>query len=298
MIEHEAEHQRHEHHHLLLRRVTRRLRGHLLHDELAGDHHQGQNLDFPRLGLRKVRHPKPGRAAHFHRHREHLVESEEERHLQHHRQAATHGVDAVLLIERHDLFVLLALLGIWMWPFLRPAPIHSRNSLFVPWIATGAQFRPDSGRTRPAFWRRIRNHSLQSESRGKPWRLATVRRIRSGEALLTMMRVWSPSARRCVEATTRCRTGRLRPGIVSVPRYTAGRSPNWTIYGFRSRPPTRIGSSASPAAQRAATSTSVPNTESRCPSEGLTFSALSPMKQSAVSRIRVAVSLSVFSNSA
>ena len=45
--------------------------------------------------------------------------------------------------------------GIRMWPFLRPAPIHSRNSLFVPWIATGAQFRPDNGRTRPAFWRRM-----------------------------------------------------------------------------------------------------------------------------------------------
>ena len=47
-----------------------------------------------------------------------------------------------------------------------------------------------------------------------------------------------------------------------------GRSPNWTIYGFRSWPPTRIGSSARIAAQRAATSTSVPNAESRCPCEG------------------------------
>jgi len=167
-----------------------------------------------------------------------------------------------------------------MWPLLRPAPIHSRNSLFVPRIATGAQFRPDNGRTRPAFWRRMRNHSLQSESRGKPWRFVTARRIRSGESLLTMMRAWSPSARNCVEITTRCRTGRFRPGMFSVPRYTVGRSPNWTIYGFRSWPPTRIASSPRIAAQRAATSTSVPNAESRCPPGGAVFSALSPMKQS------------------
>ena len=85
------------------------MRRHLLHVELRGNHHQRQYLDLPVLRLRKVRHPQPRRMPHLRAHREHLIECEEKRHLQEHRQAAPHRVHAVLLVQRHHFFVLLAL---------------------------------------------------------------------------------------------------------------------------------------------------------------------------------------------
>jgi hypothetical protein len=65
-----------------------------------------------------------------------------------------------------------------------------------------------------------------------------------------------------------------------------------------SGPPREMRSSPRTAAHSAATSTSVPKTESRWPWETPLLFAGSPIKQSAVSRTRVVVSFSLFSNSA
>ena len=83
---------------LLLGVLVLLLRRHLLHQELAGHHDHRQDVDREGLRLRKVAHPQPARAAHFHRIGEYAVEREEERNPKKHRHIAKETIIAAIII--------------------------------------------------------------------------------------------------------------------------------------------------------------------------------------------------------
>src|SRR3990172_2168870 len=115
--EHEGEDDGQKEHHLLLGRVHPRGRRQLLLEEHRDPHEQGKQADRDRvprhrdvpqeLGGGQVVDPEEERGVpELDRHEEPLVERDEDRDLEEHREAAAHGVDLVRLVEIHHLLLL------------------------------------------------------------------------------------------------------------------------------------------------------------------------------------------------
>src|SRR3990170_2155043 len=115
--EHEGEDDGQKEHHLLLGRVHPRGRRQLLLEEHRDPHEQGKQADRDRvprhrdvpqeLGGGQVVDPEEERSVpELDRHEEPLVERDEDRDLEEHREAAAHGVDLVRLVEIHHLLLL------------------------------------------------------------------------------------------------------------------------------------------------------------------------------------------------
>lgn len=112
-----------------------------------------------------------------------------------------------------------------MSPVFRAAPIHSRNSAFVPVTMTGEQLSPASLWMRFCDCNRKESQLAHVGSNGKPKAVASRRRMKSGELRCRMMDPGSPAPCRPAATATRCPTGRWRPGTLIVPRYKLACSP-------------------------------------------------------------------------
>src|SRR3972149_1752311 len=115
--EHEGEDDGQKEHHLLMGRVHPRGRRQLLLEEHRDPHEQGKQADRDRVprhrdvpqelgGGQVVDREEDGSVRELDRHEEPLVERDEDRDLEEHREAAAHGVDLVRLVEIHHLLLL------------------------------------------------------------------------------------------------------------------------------------------------------------------------------------------------
>ena len=57
------------------------------------------------VGLREIVHPKEAGVSQFDRLPQHGEETEEDRDLDHHREATAHRIDAVILVKLHHLLI-------------------------------------------------------------------------------------------------------------------------------------------------------------------------------------------------
>src|SRR5205807_33522 len=105
---HAREHDGHQHHHALLGRISDRHRRHFLCRIHQYGHRDGKYE--VRIAAGKVmKRAKPWRVAQFNRDVQHSIEPKPNGHLDHLRQAAAHGVDALAAVHRHDFLVHLLL---------------------------------------------------------------------------------------------------------------------------------------------------------------------------------------------
>jgi len=137
VVAHEPEHDRHEHHDLLLRGHLRvgRARREVRLEEPGDGHHDGEqvegvererrdeDVDVHRrpgeqvVGLREVLHPEDeGLAAQLDGELEDAVHADEDRQLKDERQAARGWVHAVIFVQTHDLLIHLLLIVFVLLP--------------------------------------------------------------------------------------------------------------------------------------------------------------------------------------